>query len=218
MAVRSAARAAACFKPKTYRYVKRLLDLGISLLVTAVGAIPVAMTCMVIRLESTGAPLLRLDRVGRDGVPFGMYKLRTMYEDAEERIEGYLTPDQLAEWEAEHKVDDDPRITKVGRFLRKTSLDEFPQFLNVILGDMSIVGPRPVTEEELERYGDDVDTVLSVRPGVTGYWQAFARNDATWESGERQEMEMHYVLHITPAFDARIILKTFGAISGLTGK
>lgn len=218
MAVRSAARAAACFTPKSYRYAKRALDLGASLFVTAVGAIPVAVTCLFIRFESPGAPLLRLDRVGRGGAHFGMFKLRTMYEDAEDRIEGYLSPEQLTEWEAEHKVDDDPRVTRMGRFLRKTSLDELPQFLNVITGDMSIVGPRPVTEEELERYGDDVDTVLSVRPGVTGYWQAFARNDATWESGERQKMELHYVLNISPAFDARIFFKTFGAIFGLTGK
>ena len=218
MAVRAAARAAACFSPKSYRYVKRLLDLGASIFATAIGAIPVAATCLLIRIESPGSPLLRLERMGRNGVPFGMYKLRTMYEDAEDRIEGYLTPEQLSEWEAEHKVEDDPRVTRVGRFLRKTSLDELPQFLNVITGDMSIVGPRPVTEEELERYGNDVDAVLSVRPGVTGYWQAFARNDATWESGERQKMELHYVLHISPAFDARVIFKTFGAVFGLTGK
>lgn len=209
---------ACCYTPRSYRYFKRAFDIGTSVLVAVVSVIPVAATCLAIRIESSGSPLLRLPRVGRNGKLFGMYKLRTMYEDAEDRIEGYLSPEQLQEWEAEHKVEDDPRITRVGRFLRKTSLDEFPQFLNVILGDMSIVGPRPVTEEELERYGDDVDTVLSARPGVTGYWQAFARNDATWESGERQQMELHYVLHISPQFDVRIILKTFGAIFNLTGK
>lgn len=209
---------ACCYTPRSYRYIKRAVDIGTSLFVAVISAIPVAATCLAIRIESFGSPLLRLPRVGRNGKLFGMYKLRTMYEDAEDRIEGYLSPEQLQEWEAEHKVEDDPRITRVGRLLRKTSLDEFPQFLNVILGDMSIVGPRPVTEEELERYGDDVDTVLSARPGVTGYWQAYARNDATWESGERQQMELHYVLHISPRFDMRIILKTFGAIFNLTGK
>lgn len=206
-------------KPSSaYKVVKRVLDIFASLFIIVVTAIPVLIVCIAISIESHGLPMFRQERVGKNGKPFGMLKLRTMYADAEYNMERYLTPEQMEEWTTEHKVMDDPRVTKIGLFLRKTSLDELPQFINVLLGQMSVVGPRPVTRVELEWYGDDVDEILSVRQGVTGYWQAFARNDATWESGERQEMELYYVRNFSASLDARIFFGTFGAIVGRTGR
>ena len=198
--------------------VKRVADVATSLIAITLGSIPVAVSSLAICLESPGAPIFRQERIGKDGVPFGMWKLRTMYADAEQNVDSYLSAEQQEQWERERKVEDDPRVTKVGRFLRESSLDELPQFLNVFVGEMSVVGPRPVTAEELTWFGDDVDEVLSVRPGITGYWQTFARNDATWESGERQEMELRYVRTMSLSMDARICLRTVGAILGMTGR
>lgn len=198
--------------------VKRVADVATSLIAITLGSVPVALSSLAICMESPGAPIFRQERIGKNGVPFGMWKLRTMYADAEQNVDSYLTAEQQEQWERERKVEDDPRVTKVGRFLRESSLDELPQFLNVLVGEMSVVGPRPVTAEELTWFGDDVDEVLSVRPGITGYWQTFARNDATWESGERQEMELRYVRTMSLSMDARICLRTVGAILGMTGR
>lgn len=208
----------ALFDRRTYLVAKRALDVGVSVVVIAATAVPVALTCAAICIESPGKPLFRHERVGRNGKRFRMWKLRSMYEDAEERIGGYLSPEQMVEWENEHKVSDDPRITKIGRVLRRTSLDELPQFLNVLVGDMSVVGPRPVTLKELRYLGDDAAEVLSLRPGITGYWQAFARNDATWESGKRKRMELYYVRNVSLSLDAKIFLRTFSAVLGMTGR
>lgn len=140
-----------------------------------------------------------------------------MVEDSDD-VDKYLNADQLDQWRRERKVNDDPRITRIGRFLRKTSLDELPQFLNVLAGSMSIVGPRPVVEEELGAYGNDVAEFLSMRPGITGWWQVSARNDATYSDGSRQELELYYVRNATLALDVRVFLKTFAAVFGKTGK
>lgn len=200
------------------RGIKRVFDVGAALAAIAVSAVPLAVTSLAICAESPGAPLFRQERIGKGGVPFGMWKLRTMYVDAEKNVEHYLTPEQQEQWERERKVNHDPRVTKVGRVLRKVSLDEFPQFFNVLVGDMSVVGPRPVTADELAWFGDDAEEVLSVRPGVTGWWQAYARNGATWESGERQSMELYYVRNMGFALDMRIFMHTFVAVFRLTGR
>lgn len=142
-----------------------------------------------------------------------MFKLRSMVADAD-NVEKYLNPVQRAQWERERKVDGDPRVTRVGWLLRRTSLDELPQFLNVLKGDMSVVGPRPITRDELAWFGKDVDEYLSVPMGVTGLWQATARNGATFESGERQRIELKYVRDAGFAMDARCFFGTFGAMFG----
>ena len=135
-----------------------------------------------------------------------------MVSDAHEHPEKYMTSEQLAQWQREQKVDDDPRITRVGRFLRHTSLDELPQFINVLTGDLSVIGPRPVTLEETYEYGDARDEVLSCKPGITGWWAATDRNDSTWESGVRQARELFYVRHQSLGLDARVFVKTFKAM------
>ena len=169
--------------------MKRAFDIVFSACATIVGLIPVALLCLVIRLESPGSPIYLQERVGYRGKPLRILKLRTMVADSDD-VEKHLSPEQLTQWERERKVDDDPRVTRVGRFLRKTSLDELPQFLNVLAGQMSVIGPRPVVEEELAAYGDDAGELLSAKPGITGWWQVQARNDATYGDGSRQELEL----------------------------
>jgi lipopolysaccharide/colanic/teichoic acid biosynthesis glycosyltransferase len=127
-------------------------------------------------------------------------------------LEKILTPEQYAQYQREFKIENDPRVTKIGNILRKTSLDELPQLLNILRGDLSLVGPRPIVEKETEVYGDELGHFLSVRPGLTGYWQAYARNNATYESGERQKMELYYADHQSLWLDIRILFKTVGAV------
>ena len=197
-----------------YRFFKRVFDIVFSGVVCLVALVPGAMLCVAICLDSPGSPFFRQSRVGKDGKEIRIFKFRSMYADAHEHPEKYLDEDQLAHWLREQKVDDDPRITLIGRFLRSTSIDEVPQFLNVLLGDMSVVGPRPVTEEETHEFGTRRDLVLSVRPGITGLWQVTERNNATWENGMRQRLELAYVKRCGVRMDLAIILRTFGAMFG----
>lgn len=142
-------------------------------------------------------------------------KLRSMVVDAND-VHKYLNPEQLHQWEVERKVDDDPRITKVGRFIRKCSIDEVPQFLNVLKGDLSVIGPRPITRDELEQHFSDEEKaeLLSVTPGITGLWQANDRNAATFESGLRQQIELCYVRNRCFRMDWKCFVGTFGAMFG----
>ena len=195
-----------------YRAVKRAFDVVFSGVVCLVGLVPSLLLCAAIRLDSPGPAIFRQERVGLGGRPIRIYKFRSMYADAHERPERYLSPAQLAQWEREQKVDGDPRVTRVGRVLRRTSLDELPQFLNVLRGDLSVIGPRPVTEAETLEFGDARGEFLSVRPGITGWWQVTERNDATWANGDRQLLELFYVRHASLALDARIFLRTFRAM------
>ena len=201
-----------------YRAAKRGFDILFSLAAIIVFLVPSAILCVAIALESPGGPVFRQRRVGKGGKVIRIFKFRSMYSDAHDHPERYLSSGQLDEWRREQKVDDDPRITPLGRFIRKMSIDEFPQFLNVLLGDMSVVGPRPVTLEETYEFGDCRDEVLSVRPGITGLWQATERNDATWESGDRQRLELEYVRNQSVAMDVRIMLVTLSAIARGTGR
>lgn len=195
-----------------YRVVKRAFDVVFSGVACVVGAVPVALVCAAICLDSPGGPIFRQERVGKGGRTIRILKLRTMHADAHEHPERYLSEAQMAQWEREQKVDGDPRVTRVGRLLRRTSLDEVPQFLNVLVGDLSVIGPRPVTEAETREFGAARDEFLSVRPGITGWWQVTERNDATWENGQRQLLELFYVRHASLALDARIFFRTFKAM------
>lgn len=195
-----------------YRFVKRAFDIAFSALVIAVLVIPVAILCLVIVLDSPGAPFFRQERIGKGGRPIHIWKLRTMVADAHENSGRYMTGEQLETWMREQKLDDDPRVTRVGRLLRRTSLDELPQFVNVLVGDLSVIGPRPVTLEETYEFGDERGELLSVRPGITGWWQATERNAATWANGRRQELELYYVRHASLALDARVFALTLRAM------
>lgn len=196
-----------------YRVAKRVFDVAFSAAVVAAGFVPCALLSAAVALDTKGSPIYSQERVGRLGRPFRIYKFRTMVADADD-VEKYLSAEQLAEWRRERKVTGDPRITRLGSVLRKTSLDELPQFLNVLIGQMSVVGPRAITCDELSHYGSDAARLLSVPQGVTGAWQAGARNGATFESGERQRIELEYVRHAGAREDLRVLLATFGAMFG----
>lgn len=195
-----------------YRCFKRTFDIVFSAIVCAFLALPVAALCAIVVVDSPGAPFFRQERVGLNGKKIRIWKIRTMVADAHSHPERYMTPEQLEQWGREQKLDDDPRITRVGRFLRNTSLDELPQFLNVLAGDLSVIGPRPVTLEETYEFGNGRDEFLSVKPGITGWWQVTERNNATWENGDRQMLELFYVRHASLALDLRIFVRTFKAM------
>lgn len=201
-------------KRYAYRFFKRMFDIIFAGVVCLVALVPGVVLCIAICFDSPGSPIFRQSRVGKDGREIHILKFRSMYVDAHEHPERYLDKRQLMCWLREQKVDNDPRITRIGRFLRSTSIDEVPQFLNVLLGDMSVVGPRPVTEEETFEFGERREFVLSVRPGITGLWQVTERNSATWENGMRQKLELAYVERCSVRMDLRIILKTFGTMFG----
>jgi lipopolysaccharide/colanic/teichoic acid biosynthesis glycosyltransferase len=128
-----------------------------------------------------------------------------------------LTPEELAEYRKNYKLDRDPRITKMGRFLRKTSLDELPQLLNIVGGSLSLVGPRPVLQEETELYGKDRDLLLSCKPGLTGLWQVQGRSNVSYEDGQRQAMELKYVRERSLWLDIKILFMTVGAVVRMDG-
>lgn len=198
-----------------YRICKRTFDIAFSACCTALLVIPMAFVCAAICAESPGRPIYAQERVGRGGRVIRVLKLRSMVTDASD-VRKYLSPEQLHQWEVERKVDDDPRITKVGRIIRKCSIDEVPQFLNVIKGDLSVIGPRPITQEELEQHFSDEEKeeLLSVTPGITGLWQATDRNAATFESGLRQKIELRYVRNRCFRMDWKCFTGTFGAMFG----
>lgn len=157
-------------------------------------------------------------RVGKDRRQFSCWKIRTMVPNAEAKLKQYLSenPDAMAEWQRDYKLDNDPRITRLGNFLRKTSLDELPQIWNVIRGEMSFVGPRPVVQDELLRYGEAEKYYLSVRPGITGLWQVSGRNDISY--AERVRMDRIYASRYSMLQDTKIIAKTATVVLFPTGK
>lgn len=204
-------------KPRAYRIVKRGFDIAFSTCVIVVGAVPGALLAVVVAADTKAFPIYSQTRVGKGGKPFRILKYRTMVANADELL-AELSPSQEDAWHREHKLADDPRITKLGRFLRATSIDEVPQFVNVLLGQISVVGPRPITFEELEYFGADKALLLSCPPGITGIWQTGPRNAATFESGERQALDLEYVRNASLLLDARLIMRTFKSIVERTGK
>ncbi len=164
---------------------------------------------IIIKTTSKGPVFFSHIRVGKNGKKFKLYKFRTMYENAREMIKNF-TPEQKEEWEKNFKLKDDPRVTPIGKFLRKTSLDELPQIINIIKGDLSIIGPRPVVVKELRYYGENKEKFLSVTPGLTGYWQVNGRSTVTYE--ERVKLELYYVDHISFKLDVKIFFKTFATV------
>lgn len=214
------AAAAIAPKPLGYRVVKRAFDIamGVAVLAVAAALLPLTLTVLVVVAAQTGgSPIYVQERVGRGGRPLRIYKVRTMVADSDD-VEKHLSPDQLEQWRRERKVDADPRIVPVGHVLRKTSLDELPQFLNVLAGQMSVIGPRPITHDELAWFGEDAALMLSVPPGITGWWQVSSRNDATFESGARQELELHYARNASLGLDVRIFFMTFASMAKKTGR
>lgn len=190
-----------------YRFVKRCFDIVFSAAVITVAFVPSLVLCAAIAIESPGCPLYRQKRVGRigaDGKPreFTMWKFRSMCKDADKMKDALL-----AEVEGPmFKMKDDPRVTRIGRFIRKHSIDEFPQFLNVLMGDMSVVGPRPPLPREVEQYDEWAMQRLAVKPGLTGPWQVGGRSDVDFDDMVR--LDLGYVARRGVMTDLRIILQT----------
>lgn len=199
-------------KTKSYLFIKRLFDFLASLAALILLSPLMLILAILVYLDDPGKVFYGHLRIGKNGKPFKVWKFRSMYMNADKMID-LLTPEQAKQYYTEFKIDNDPRITKIGNFLRKTSLDELPQLFNVLCNDMSLVEPRPLIESEIQTYYADMyDTLLAVKPGVTGYWQAYARNNATYQSGERQKMEMYYVHNASLWLDIKILFKTIGSV------
>ena len=197
---------------RNYRAVKRAFDMAGSVLLMAVSAPAVLTAAAAIKAETPGNVIFVHNRIGENGKKIRVYKFRSMHSGAE-NLEASLNDDQLEAFYREYKLKDDPRVTKSGRFLRRSYFDEIPQLINILKGDMSLVGPRPVTEEELELYTDEERTrLLSARPGLTGYWQVFGKKRATYQNGERIRMELFYADHASVILDAIILMFTPAAV------
>jgi Undecaprenyl-phosphate galactose phosphotransferase WbaP len=189
--------------------LKRCFDVSVSILLLPVLAIPMAVVTFLIMLDSKGPAVFSQERIGRRGRTFRCFKFRTMYRDAEERLAGLLekNPEAKQKWETHWKLDDDARVTRIGKFLRTTSLDELPQIFNVLKGEMSLVGPRPVTQEEIDKYYKDrADLCFSVLPGITGLWQVSGRSNTSYDY--RITLDSWYVRNWNLWLDIVILFKT----------
>lgn len=173
---------------------------------------------LAIKLTSKGKVIYFQERIGRGGIPFHCYKFRTMYQDADARLHDILAQDpaKRKEWDESHKLKDDPRVTPIGSFLRKTSLDELPQFWNVLKGDLSVVGPRPVTKYEIHtHFGPKANKIVSLRPGITGIWQVSGRSDISYS--HRVALDESYIDTRSFLLDLKIIAMTIPKIVSRKG-
>ena len=200
-----------------YRFLKRAFDIAFSLCVIIVLLVPSLLLCLAIRIESPGNPIYSQKRVGRIGKSgevetFDMYKFRSMHKDADERLADL---EDLNEADGPlFKIKDDPRVTRIGRFIRRHSIDELPQFLNCLLGQLSCVGPRPPLPSEVAQYDERATRRLSVKPGLTGYWQVSGRSDTTFD--DMVDLDLKYIEECDVATDLKVIART--VVVMFTGK
>ncbi len=205
------------FRYGLYLFFKRTFDIVSSLLFIIIFSWLYLILAIVVKCSDGGSIFYRHKRVGKNGKEIKIPKFRSMKKGADQ-LEKMLTPEQLEQYKHEYKIDNDPRITKVGSFLRKTSLDELPNVFSILKGDISVIGPRPLMADEVEEmYGEDADKLLSVKPGMIGWWAANGRSNTTYESGERQKLELYYVDHCSIGLDIKIIFKTIIGVFKRTG-
>ena len=200
-------------RKKVYLAIKRLIDIIGSLIGIILLSPIYIIIAILIKFDSPGKIVFGHTRKGKGGKDIKVYKFRTMYSNANEIFESF-TKKKKEEYYKNFKLDNDPRVTKLGGFLRKTSLDELPQLFNILKGDMTIIGPRPIVEKEISKYGNKAEKLFSVVPGLAGYWQANGRSDTTYE--ERVEMDMYYIDNMSFYLDVKILFQT--AISVLKGE
>ena len=200
------------FKKKSYKIIKTIFDLFFALIILVVGSPIFISIALLVKLSSRGPIFFLQKRVGKNKKTFNCIKFRTMHPEAEDILENLIINNEALrkEFEETHKLKNDPRITNIGKFLRKTSLDEIPQFLNVIKMEMSIVGPRPIVKKEILKYGKSYKKVISIKPGITGLWQVSGRNNLSYK--RRVTLDCLYVDNMSPIIDLRIIIRTFGVI------
>ncbi len=195
-----------------YKSSKNLLDFLFSIIFLIVSLPLFLVISLLIKLSSRGPIFFLQERIGKNNIPFKCIKFRTMHPEAKDILENLLMKDEKLkiEFEQTHKIKNDPRITTIGKLLRKTSLDELPQFINVLKNEMSIVGPRPIVNKEKRKYGKNLKKVLSVRPGITGLWQVSGRNNLTYNT--RVKLDLNYIENYNLLMDIRILIRTFGVI------
>ena len=200
--------------PKKYFYkiIKTIFDLVVSSIILIAGLPIFLIIALLIKFSSRGPIFFLHERIGKNKKTFNCIKFRTMNPEAEDILENLITNNEnlRKEFEETHKLKNDPRITNIGKFLRKTSLDEIPQFLNVIKMEMSIIGPRPIVKKEIQKYGKSYNKVISIKPGITGLWQVSGRNNLSYK--RRVILDCLYIDNISPLLDLRIIIRTFGVI------
>jgi exopolysaccharide production protein ExoY len=203
-------------KSVLHEWLKRVIDILGALLIVAALSPPLITACLVLSLQG-GQVIYKHRRIGRGGRTFECLKFRTMVPDADQVLRDLLetNPELKLEWVRDHKLRNDPRVTPIGRFLRRTSLDELPQLWNVLRGEMSLVGPRPIVREELLRYGRKVQDYLAIKPGITGLWQVMGRNDTDYR--RRVVLDTYYVRNQNLLLDLYILIKTTGVVLGRTG-
>ena len=192
-------------KIRLYSVTKKSMDLILSF-IGLILLIPVFLIlAILVKLDSKGPVFYAHTRKGKNRSDIKIYKFRTMYSNSDEIFDSF-SDEQKEEYYKNFKLDNDPRVTKVGDFLRRTSLDEIPQLINVLKGDLSLVGPRPIVEKEICKYGQYADKLFSVIPGITGYWQSHGRSDTSYD--ERIEMDMYYIDNKSILLDIKIMFKT----------
>ncbi|MBU3111020.1 sugar transferase [Clostridium lacusfryxellense] len=189
----------------TYKVRKRCFDFISSLIAIVIFSPLFLILGIMVKLDSPGPVFFGHTRLGKRGKKIKVYKFRTMVTNAEDILKN-MTEDMKREFEENFKFENDARITKLGKFLRKSSLDELPQLLNILIGNMSVVGPRPIVEKEIEKYGIYGDKLLTIKPGLTGNWQAGGRSDTTYD--ERVQLDMQYIDKRNFWMDIKIIFKT----------
>ena len=192
-------------KVSLYSITKKIMDLVLSF-IGLILLIPVFLIlAILVKLDSKGPVFYAHTRKGKNRSDIKIYKFRTMYSNSDEIFESF-SDEQKEEYYKNFKLDNDPRVTRIGDFLRRTSLDEIPQLANVLKGDLSLVGPRPIVEKEICKYGQYADKLFSVIPGITGYWQSHGRSDTSYD--ERIEMDMYYIDNKSILLDIKIMFKT----------
>lgn len=198
------------FKEKPFLdFFKRVLDILISVFALVALSWLFIIIAVVIKIHDRGSVFFRHKRVGKNGKDIYILKFRSMVPDADNLIKEF-NEEQMKEYKENFKIKKDPRVTKVGRFLRKTSLDELPQFVNLLKGDITLVGPRPVMEEETQLYGEHRELLLKVKPGITGIWATIGRGQVNYQ--QRIDMELYYVCKRNAIMDVKLFLKTIVAV------
>lgn len=191
------------------KYIKRVCDIIISSIALIILSPLFLIIGILIKIESKGPVFFLHERVGKNGKSIKIYKFRTMVKNAEELFQKFSL-EQINEFERNFKLQNDPRVTKMGRMLRKSSIDELPQLLNILKGELSLIGPRPVIKEELEKYKNNKEKFLSITPGLTGNWAANGRSCTSYK--ERMNMELYYIDNISFKLDTKIFFKTLQTV------
>ena len=205
------------FKEVTYSFFKRALDITASSVALLVFSPVLLVTSIAIKRDSSGPVMFKQQRIGKDGKLFEIYKFRTMVEKADEKLFELLEKDEVAkeEYQLNKKLKNDPRVTKVGNFLRRTSIDELPQLINVLKGEMSLVGPRPYLPREMDDIAGYYDSIIETKPGITGLWQVSGRSNTTFE--ERLIYDKEYIENQGFLYDINLLTKTIGVVINKNG-